>query len=78
MLKEPTLNCLIQAIEEKYQICRKKIRNLFKKSIKGILVNMDDNIIQHYSHESTFIIEINKNEEQFDVLLIELEPHSLK
>ena len=39
---------------------------------------MDDNIIQHYSNESTFIINIKKNEEThesklfYDVMLIEI------
>ena len=44
----------------------------------SITVKMDDNIIQHYSNESTFIINIKKNEEThesklfYDVMLIEI------
>ena len=36
---------------------------------------MDDNIIRHYSHESTFVIEMNQmNEDKdFEIILSELE-----
>lgn len=45
-----------------------------------LLVKMDDNIIRHYSNESTFVISIKKNEEthesqlNYDVTLVEIEP----
>ena len=36
---------------------------IFKKQKRGILINMDDNIIAHYSHEDTFIIDFIQDEE---------------
>ena len=45
-----------------------------------MLVKMDDNIIRHYSNESTFVISIKKNEEthesqlNYDVTLCEIDP----
>jgi len=45
---------------------------IFKKQKRGILVNMDDNIIAHYSHEDTFIIDFIHDEDGFiKVSLIE-------
>nr|CAB3250838.1 grainyhead-like protein 2 homolog [Phallusia mammillata] len=58
MLREPTLKGLKDALEEKYTISANKISKVLKKSKKGILVNVDDNIVQHYSNEDTFAIEI--------------------
>ncbi|ESP01212.1 hypothetical protein LOTGIDRAFT_157385 [Lottia gigantea] len=72
MLKQPNVQSLLQAIEEKYKIASSSTKNLFKKSTKGILVKMDDNIIQHYSHESTFNIEIKSSVDQYDIILNEL------
>lgn len=40
-----------------------------------IIVKMDDNIVRHYSHESTFIIEMNKigDSQDFEIILTEIE-----
>jgi len=35
---------------------------------------MDDNIIRHYSHESTFIIELNQEKKGFELILSEIDP----
>ncbi|KAL3869309.1 hypothetical protein ACJMK2_042003 [Sinanodonta woodiana] len=59
MLRIPTVQGLLQAIEEKYKVPASKIQNCYKRSKKGILVRMDDDIVRHYSHESTFMIELN-------------------
>ncbi|CAB1334972.1 unnamed protein product [Coregonus sp. 'balchen'] len=41
---------------EKYNVPLEKVGKVYKKCKKGILVNMDDNIIKHYSNEDTFQI----------------------
>ncbi|XP_005105876.3 grainyhead-like protein 1 homolog [Aplysia californica] len=75
MLEVPTMSGLLRSIEQKFSIPPSKVKNLYKKSRKGILVKLDDNIVRHYSHEATFIIEMNQmNEERdFEIILIEIE-----
>ncbi|KAL5016848.1 hypothetical protein ScPMuIL_006437 [Solemya velum] len=77
LLQQPTLQGLMAAIEEKYKIPIASLKNIYKLSKKGILVRMDDNIIKHYSHESTFTIELNKNLElhlpEYEIILTELD-----
>ncbi|XP_063040214.1 grainyhead-like protein 1 homolog isoform X2 [Engraulis encrasicolus] len=60
MLKTPTLKGLVEAISEKYDVPLEKMGKVYKKCKKGILVNMDDNIIKHYSNEDTFQIEMEE------------------
>ncbi|XP_056332767.1 grainyhead-like protein 1 homolog isoform X2 [Danio aesculapii] len=60
MLKTPTLKGLVEAISEKYEVSLEKIGKVYKKCKKGILVNMDDNIIKHYSNEDTFQIQMEE------------------
>ncbi|XP_077349246.1 grainyhead-like protein 2 homolog isoform X1 [Lithobates pipiens] len=73
MLKYPTVKGLLDAISEKYGIPVEKIVKIYKKSKKGILVNMDDNIIEHYSNEDTFILNVESMVEQgFKITLTEI------
>lgn len=73
MLKYPTVKGLLDAISEKYGIPVEKIVKIYKKSKKGILVNMDDNIIEHYSNEDTFILHVESMVEQgFKITLTEI------
>ncbi|GAA6076892.1 grainyhead-like protein 1 homolog isoform X1, partial [Tachysurus ichikawai] len=60
MLKTPTLKGLVEAISEKYEVPLEKLGKVYKKCKKGILVNMDDNIIKHYSNEDTFQIQMEE------------------
>ena len=87
MLQTPTVNGLKEAIAEKFELDYNKISKVwceissvktdskikvFKKQKRGILVNMDDNIIAHYSHEDTFIIDFIPDEDgQIKISLIE-------
>ncbi|KAK3089720.1 hypothetical protein FSP39_005877 [Pinctada imbricata] len=75
MIRIPTLYGLLQAIEEKYQIPSSKVKSTYKRSKKGILVRMDDNIVRHYSHESTFIIEMTQlgEEKDYEIILTEID-----
>uniref|UniRef100_A0AAQ4RPQ9 Grainyhead-like transcription factor 2b n=1 Tax=Gasterosteus aculeatus aculeatus TaxID=481459 RepID=A0AAQ4RPQ9_GASAC len=72
MLKSPTLRGLMDAISEKYGVATERIANVYKKSKKGILVNMDDNIIEHYSNEDTFILSIDSYADAYKVTLMEI------
>ncbi|XP_068431768.1 grainyhead-like transcription factor 2b [Clinocottus analis] len=72
MLKSPTLRGLMDAISEKYGVATERIANVYKKSKKGILVNMDDNIIEHYSNEDTFVLNIESYADAYKVILTEI------
>ncbi|XP_034016177.1 grainyhead-like transcription factor 2b isoform X2 [Thalassophryne amazonica] len=72
MLKAPTLRGLMDAISEKYGVPTDRIAKVYKKSKKGILVNMDDNIIEHYSNEDTFILHIESYADAYKVTLTEI------
>ncbi|XP_073703944.1 grainyhead-like protein 2 homolog [Garra rufa] len=72
MLRSPTLKSLLEAISSKYSIPVDKMTKVYKKSKKGILVNMDDNIIEHYCNEDTFILSIENQADCFRVTLTEI------
>uniref|UniRef100_A0A3Q2DS45 Grainyhead-like transcription factor 2b n=1 Tax=Cyprinodon variegatus TaxID=28743 RepID=A0A3Q2DS45_CYPVA len=72
MLKSPTLRGLMEAISEKYGVPTERIAKVYKKSKKGILVNMDDNIIEHYSNEDTFVLNIENCAEAYKIILTEI------
>ncbi|KAL0961691.1 hypothetical protein UPYG_G00330470 [Umbra pygmaea] len=72
MLKSPTLRGLMDAIAEKYGVPLERIAKIYKKSKKGILVNMDDNIVEHYSNEDTFILSIDSYADAYKVTLTEI------
>uniref|UniRef100_A0A9J7X8Z9 Grainyhead-like transcription factor 2a n=2 Tax=Cyprinus carpio TaxID=7962 RepID=A0A9J7X8Z9_CYPCA len=72
MLRSPTLKSLLEAISGKYSVPVEKMTKVYKKSKKGILVNMDDNIIEHYCNEDTFILSIDNQMDYFRVTLTEI------
>lgn len=72
MLKSPTLRGLMDAISEKYGVPAERIAKVYKKSKKGILVNMDDNIVEHYSNEDTFILNIDGCADGYKITLQEI------
>lgn len=72
MLKSPTLRGLMDAISEKYGVPTERIAKVYKKSKKGILVNMDDNIVEHYSNEDTFILNIDGCGDGYKITLQEI------
>ncbi|XP_067310626.1 grainyhead-like protein 3 homolog isoform X1 [Pseudorasbora parva] len=73
MLNTPTLKGLREAISEKYGMQEDTIGKIFKKCKRGIFVNMDDNIIEHYSNHSAFLIEISEVIiNHFQITLMEL------
>ncbi|KAM4771935.1 grainyhead-like protein 1 homolog [Rhinophrynus dorsalis] len=72
MLKAPSLKGLMEAISEKYEVPFEKIGKIFKKCKKGILVNMDDNIIKHYSNEDTFQLQTEESGGSYKLTLTEI------
>ncbi|MED6260153.1 hypothetical protein ATANTOWER_004597 [Ataeniobius toweri] len=73
MLSSPTLSGLREAISEKYGLQKDTIGRICKKCKRGILVNMDDNIIEHYSNQSAFLIEMSEVAAgQLQVTLVEV------
>ncbi|KAF3840409.1 hypothetical protein F7725_019126 [Dissostichus mawsoni] len=72
MLRSPTLNALTEVISEKYALPIDKKARVYQKSKKGVLVNMDDNMIQHYSNEDTFILAVESSAESVRVTLSEI------
>uniref|UniRef100_A0A3B5MNV3 GRHL1/CP2 C-terminal domain-containing protein n=1 Tax=Xiphophorus couchianus TaxID=32473 RepID=A0A3B5MNV3_9TELE len=63
---------LSSQISEKYTLPVEKIAKVYQKSKKGVLVNMDNNIIQHYSNEDTFILALESSADSFHVTLSEI------
>uniref|UniRef100_A0A3Q2QEY2 Grainyhead-like transcription factor 1 n=1 Tax=Fundulus heteroclitus TaxID=8078 RepID=A0A3Q2QEY2_FUNHE len=72
MLKNPTLQGLVEAVSEKYDLPLDKIEKVYKKCKKGILVHMDDNIIKHYSNEDTFQITMEEQGGMYKLTLTEI------
>ncbi|CAJ1073450.1 grainyhead-like protein 3 homolog [Xyrichtys novacula] len=73
MLNTPTLSGLREAVSEKYGMQKDTIGKIYKKCKRGIYVNMDDNIIEHYTNQSAFLIEMSEVASgQFQVTLIEV------
>ncbi|NXE39075.1 GRHL3 protein, partial [Ptilorrhoa leucosticta] len=72
MLKTPDLQGLRTAISEKYGLPEESIYKVYKKCKRGILVNMDNNIIQHYSNHMAFLLDLVEAENKFQIILKEL------
>ncbi|CAM9326081.1 unnamed protein product [Lampetra planeri] len=72
MLKSPTLRGLMDASQRNTVVPLEKIAKVYKKSKKGILVNMDDNIIEHYSNEDTFILDFESYADAYKITLTEI------
>ncbi|XP_067389781.1 grainyhead-like protein 3 homolog [Emydura macquarii macquarii] len=72
MLKTPDLQGLRNAISEKYGLPEESIYKVYKKCKRGILVNMDNNIIQHYSNHMAFLLDMVEAEDKIQIILKEL------
>lgn len=59
ILETPTLDELKTEISRKYCMPVDMIKHVFKKTKKGILVNMDDRLVEQFDHEDDFTININ-------------------
>ncbi|XP_068616626.1 grainyhead-like protein 2 homolog [Brachionichthys hirsutus] len=72
MLRAPTLAALMEAISDKYGVPVDQTARVYQRSKKGVLVNMDDNIIQHYSNEDAFILAMERSADSLRVTLAEI------
>ncbi|KAM9319423.1 grainyhead-like protein 3 homolog [Gastrophryne carolinensis] len=72
MLKSPDLTGLKKAISDKYGVVEERICKVYKKCKRGILVNMDNNIIQHYSNHMAFLLDLTDLNGNIQVTLKEL------
>ncbi|KAM3613967.1 uncharacterized protein V6R79_007721 [Siganus canaliculatus] len=72
MLHSPTLKALMEAISEKYAVPLDKITKVYQKSKKGVLVNMDDNMVRNYSNEDTFILTMESSADSLRLTLSEI------
>ncbi|XP_030201428.1 grainyhead-like protein 1 homolog [Gadus morhua] len=72
MLNTPTLSGLLQAVNEKYNVPLDRFGNVYKRCKKGMLLNVDDNIIEHCSNEDTFQIDMEEQGGQFVLTLTEI------
>uniref|UniRef100_A0A2K5KDY8 Grh/CP2 DB domain-containing protein n=1 Tax=Colobus angolensis palliatus TaxID=336983 RepID=A0A2K5KDY8_COLAP len=72
MLKTPDLKGLRNAISEKYGFPEENIYKVYKKCKRGILVNMDNNIIQHYSNHVAFLLDMGELDGKIQIILKEL------
>ncbi|XP_065058917.1 grainyhead-like protein 2 homolog isoform X2 [Rhopilema esculentum] len=59
MLENLTLKDLKDAVAHKYGMPAEMVKNLYKKTRKGILVNMDDAMVEQFVDEDDFLIQVN-------------------
>lgn len=59
MLENLAIKDLKEAIAQKYGMPDEMIKNVYKKTRKGILVNMDDMMVEQFVDEDDFIIQVN-------------------
>lgn len=62
-LVPPTLVGLAMAIQNKYKLEAKNIRHIYKRCLKGITVQMDDDMVKHYMNEDTVLLEVHQVDE---------------
>ncbi|XP_028674421.2 grainyhead-like protein 3 homolog isoform X1 [Erpetoichthys calabaricus] len=72
MLNTPDMKGLRDAISEKYGLPEETISKIYKKCKRGIFVNMDDNIIQHYCNHAAFLLDITEMMGRYQITLREL------
>ncbi|XP_055254796.1 grainyhead-like protein 3 homolog [Moschus berezovskii] len=59
-------------ISEKYGFPEENIYKVYKKCKRGILVNMDNNIIRHYSNHVAFLLDMGELDGKIQIILKEL------
>ncbi|KAK3701725.1 hypothetical protein QZH41_018886 [Actinostola sp. cb2023] len=59
MLKQLTIKELVNQVSDKYNVPPDMIKSVYKKTKKGILVNMDDRMIELFVDEDDFIINLD-------------------
>uniref|UniRef100_A0A7E4VI00 Grh/CP2 DB domain-containing protein n=1 Tax=Panagrellus redivivus TaxID=6233 RepID=A0A7E4VI00_PANRE len=59
-LVPPGVHGLAMAIRDKFSVDPDKIKGYYKRCAKGVTVEIDDDMLKHYSNQDTFIIEIEQ------------------
>ncbi|XP_078371214.1 grainyhead-like protein 2 homolog isoform X2 [Oculina patagonica] len=59
MLDSLTVGDMVESVASKYGMPPEMIKNVYKKTKKGILVNMDDRMIEQFVDEDDFIINLD-------------------
>uniref|UniRef100_A0A915KYP7 Grh/CP2 DB domain-containing protein n=1 Tax=Romanomermis culicivorax TaxID=13658 RepID=A0A915KYP7_ROMCU len=80
-LVPPNLQGLANAISEKFNLKSSQITGLFRQNLKGYTIKMDDDMVQYYCNEDSFVIHFSLNNDDtecnnnstFSVTLAELE-----
>jgi len=71
LISTPTTLGLCDAIREKFNEV-KDIKMVYKRTSRGILVKLDDNMVKHFIHESMYMLDFKKYaDHSYDVTLIE-------
>ncbi|XP_067947608.1 grainyhead-like protein 2 homolog [Watersipora subatra] len=70
LLETPTVLGLCTAIQEKFPFVS-HIKTLLKRTNKRMLVRMDDKLIKHLLHESSYVIEFKKLADNYEVIFTE-------
>lgn len=69
---DPKVRPVSFQISEKYGLPEENICKVYKKCKRGILVNMDNNIIQHYSNHVAFLLDMGELDGKIQIILKEL------
>jgi transcription factor CP2-like protein len=72
-LAPPTTLGLLSALEDKYKISMGSVKNLYRRNSKGLVAKIDDEMLKHYCHEDSFLLELkpSESEDAYDVTLAE-------
>uniref|UniRef100_A0A8C6UJU4 GRHL1/CP2 C-terminal domain-containing protein n=1 Tax=Neogobius melanostomus TaxID=47308 RepID=A0A8C6UJU4_9GOBI len=72
LLSTPTLGGLREALSQKYGMQADTIGKIFKKCKRGIFINMDDTIVEHYTNQSAFLVEMSEAAGLVQLTLVEV------
>jgi transcription factor CP2-like protein len=59
MLEDLSVAELKSAVSRKYNVPVESIKNVYKKTKKGLLVNFDNQMIEQFSDEDDFVIKFD-------------------
>ena len=59
----PTLEGLANALEAKYNIQANLVEHIYRRSVKGVLVMMDNDLIRHFGNKGQFKLDVSTTDE---------------
>ena len=67
----PTLEGLANALEAKYNIQANLVQHIYKRSLKGVLVVMDNDLIRHFGSKGEYKLDVaTTDESKYRVTLV--------